>query len=358
MPLPTTLARHVLPSALAALLCLTGGLVGTRAARCEFLIVVAGPSSGAHAAETLATKEGAERAGLAINAQGGIAGEQVSVTTVDDGCTADTAQAAARDQVERHAGLVLGHPCEAAALAASAIYGAAGTLFIATMSRHPGLTAKRAGPSIFRLSGRDDHQGREAAQFLASRAGGRGVAIIHDRTRYARRIADAATDTLKGLNIAPKIVAIVAGEKDYSRQAQVLRDAGAIFFAGFPLEAGLVLRALRASGSQALFIVSDSISTVEFTDTFAAEAMGVMAMTPKKLAPDQAAQSAINLVAAALTRAGATSDRAKALQDALDATSVLAFDRNGDARVPSFEMMEWSGAEWLRGGAPRRQPSR
>ena len=354
MQRPSASERSTFVLALAALLCVTGA----HAARCEFLIVVAGPSSGAHAAETLATKEGAERAGAAVNARGGIAGQHVDVTTADDGCTAATAQVAARDLVQRHADLVLGHPCEAAALAASAIYGPAGILFIATMSRHPALTDKRAGPSIFRLSGRDDAQGKEAALILASRLAGRGVAIIHDRTRYARRIADAATDALKGLNITAKVVAIVAGEKDYSREAQELRDADAVFFAGFPMEAGLMLRALRASGSQAKFIGSDSIATAEFTETFGAQAKGVMAMTPLRLAADQAAERAIGLVAAAVSRTGAASDRAKAVQDALDATSAPAFDGTGDARVPSFELIEWSGAEWLRGGAQWRQPSR
>ena len=354
MPLRSPSERSTLVLALAALLCVTGA----HAARCEFLIVVAGPSSGAHAAETLATKQGAERAAVVINAHGGIAGEQLNITTADDGCTAATAQAAARNLVERHADLVLGHPCEAAALSAAAVYGPAGVLFIATLNRHAALTAKRAGPSIFRLSGRDDRQGEEVARILASRAGGHGVAIVHDRTRYARRIADAATDALKGLNITAKVVAIVAGEKDYSRQAQELRDADAVFFAGFPLEAGLLLRALRASGSQALFIGSDSIATAEFTETFGAQAKGVMAMAPTRQAADQAAESAVNLVATAASRAGAALDRAKSVQDALDPTSAPVFDTSGDARVASFEMIELSGAEWLRGGALMRQPSR
>ncbi len=354
MPHKSRIARQVAVRALAVLLWVTLA----SAAYGEFLIVVAGPSAGAHAGETLATEDGAKRAVVAINARGGIAGEHVTVATVDDGCAAPTAQAAARDLVQRHADLVLGHPCEAAALAASAIYGHSGTIFIATMSRHPALTSKRAGPSIFRLSGRDDNQGKDAALILASRAGGRSIAIVHDRTRYARQIAAAANLTLKGLNIAAGSVAIVAGEKDYTRQALALRDAGAILFVGFPLEAGLLLRALRASGSGALFIGSDSIATVEFTDTFAAEAKGVMAMTPTRQAADLAAESAVGLVAAAITRAGTASDRAKAVQDALDATSAPAFDKSGNARVPSFELLEWSGTEWLRGGAPGHQPSR
>ena len=363
--------RHVWVGALAAaVLCFAGANV----ARCEFLIAVAGPVSGVHAAETAATKKGAERAAQTLNAKGGIAGWHISVVAADDGCMATTAEVIARYLVQRHADLVLGHPCEAAALAASAIYGASGTLFFATLTRHPSLTAKRAGPSIFRLSGRDDAQGKEAAHFLVDQARGRPVAIVHDRTRYARRIAAAAAQTLKGLNVTPKIVAIDAGEKDYSRDAQGMRDAGAVFFAGFPLEAGLMLRALRALGSDAVFIGTDSIATAEFTETFEADAQGVVALRPKTLPASEAAQTAIELVAAALTNDSANTDRAKAVQDAVDQTSAPVFDANGDdTRVPSFEFVAWSGAEWLRaeplgaevlraeplrGGTQQRQPSR
>ena len=66
----------------------------------------------------------------------------------------------------RKPAFVVGHPCSGSAVAAASLYGAAGIVFIAPGVRHPALTAKRAGMTVFRLAGRDDRQGDAAAHWL------------------------------------------------------------------------------------------------------------------------------------------------------------------------------------------------
>ena len=117
--------------------------------RADPTIVVAGPATGRHAETLAAMAEGARRAG---------AGHAIRLIEVDDGCDAGRAEGAARLIVADKPDLVLGHPCPAAAIAAAKVYAASGVLFIALGVRHPDLTDKRAGPTIFRLAGRDDRR--------------------------------------------------------------------------------------------------------------------------------------------------------------------------------------------------------
>jgi ABC-type branched-subunit amino acid transport system substrate-binding protein len=139
----------------------------------EIVIPVAGPAVGQQAARVEAMRTGARKAADAFNAASGIKGERVRVECADDGCDAATAKALAEDLARTKVDLVLGHPCGAAGVAAAAVYGAAGTLFIATASRHASARRPPSAATVFTLAGRDDYQGVEAAEFLAANFKGR-----------------------------------------------------------------------------------------------------------------------------------------------------------------------------------------
>ncbi len=221
-------------------------------------IVVAGPATGRHAGTLVAMAAGARRA---------IAGRAIRMTEVDDGCEAGRAEGAARVIVADKPDLVIGHPCPAAAVAAAKVYAAAGVLFIALGVRHPDLTDKRAGPTIFRLAGRDDRQGQAAAAELLSLAPQGKIAIVQDRTAYARSLTAAVTGELAlRKSPPPAVIPIVAGRRDYDAELQKLKGARpeAIFFAGYPSEASVVLRSLRKAGITATLIASDANATDEF----------------------------------------------------------------------------------------------
>ena len=124
----------------------------------DTLIAIAGPTSGPYADRTREIEAGARRAAKTLNSS---TGTDFIVETFDDGCDDAKAAGVARALVAKQVRLVLGHPCASAAIAAAEIYGASQTVFIATATRHPALTVERAGPSIFRLTGRGRFAGSD-----------------------------------------------------------------------------------------------------------------------------------------------------------------------------------------------------
>lgn len=260
---------------MAALLFSAGSVTQVAA---EALVVVASPSSGTGADRGAAIKAAAEVAIAELNVAGGVAGAPVRLEVEDDGCGAQPAADAARRIVARTPALVLGHPCASSAVAAARIYGPGKILFIATGTRHTGITSPRTGPTIFRLDARDDQQGAFAAPHLVSVANGGRIALISDRTAYARRIVTEARTALLALGAGePAMLTLVAGEKDYGAMIAELgrSHVTAVLFAGFPLEAAIVLRQMREAKIAAAFLGSDATATREFleaADKLASEA--------------------------------------------------------------------------------------
>lgn len=331
----------------------------------DITIAVAGPSEGRESDRTREIKAGAEAAASAINAAGGLNGERLVIQTYDDACAGAGAAAAAEKIAASKAALVLGHPCQRSAIAAAVVYGRDGLLFFATAARHPLLTEKRAGPTIFRLSGRDDRQGQAAGALLKRDFDGQAVALVQDRTRYARGVFDAAVEVLKKAGgKEPITAAIIGGDKEYKATVAKTKKAAAIFFSGFPLEAGFLYVSLRQAGSKALFIGSDSLSTDEFATSFGPDATGVRALAVpgpsieagpyKALSDRERAAAAVSIFAECARKAGAV-DASKIAE--LTASSEFAtgigpvrFDANGDAAIAAFAVLQWTGTSWVTAG--------
>lgn len=182
-----------------------------------------------------------------------------------DGCTAAGGVDAARRLVAAGARLVVGHPCSNAALAAAKVYAAAGIPFVAAGVRHADLTDKRAGPLVFRLGGRDDHQIADTVTELAERVRGRRLAIIHDRTRYQRRLAEGVARGLGTIASSIQTFPIVAGEKGYEPIVAALkvRPPDVIYLALFATEARVISATLRRSGLKRLIVLADTAATAK-----------------------------------------------------------------------------------------------
>lgn len=347
-------------------------------------IAVAGPLTGPQAATTAAMADGARAAAKVIEgtpkqALSNFAPGPYEITFKDDGCEAAKAEEAAKQIVAEGFDLVLGHPCPKAALAAAKVYGPAGITFIATETRHPDLTAKRAGASIFRLAGRDDAQGLDAARILARDFKDKKIAVVHDRTLYAKTITEQATAGLKALKIEPVSATIVAGDKEYGKLAGKIKGADVLFFAGFPLEAGFIMQGLRAAGSKAVLLATDSIATDEFTSSFPDVAKEAFILQPFVMNSPQGVVSgittAVRLYAhARANTAGPYTDAASyraMLNTALrryrgpaQATATggpagsgpgitppedlwnIVFDEAGNASVDSYGLVRWTGERW------------
>lgn len=367
------------PFAHLALAALLATLAFPPLARADIVIAVAGPASGEGERRMHALRAAADAAVRDINGRGGVLGQSLTVISTDDGCAADLAATSAHTLAAQKPALVLGHPCASAAVAAADVYASESILFIATATRHPQLTVKRAGPTIFRLAGRDDRQGAAAAHLIARDFKGEKVALVQDRTLYARSIFDQAMAELKDRNFPePITAAIIAGDKEYKATAAKTKDAAALLFLGFPLEAGFLHAALRAAGSSTRVIGSDSLVTDEFAATFGGDVSGIWALSAPIPADDANADgrdtggrstdgrngaldetartaAAIAIFADAANQAGST--QAAAVADVIARTEFLteigpvSFDAAGDARIPSFEVLEWDGEKWRHIGA-------
>lgn len=345
----------------AALICLASlGLA--RPALAEELVVVAGPATGRHSALLQTMADTATRAAAA-------ASPTLKIIEEDDGCDPARAKGTAALIVDKKPSLVIGHPCPAAAIAAAPLYAAAGIPFIALGVRHPALTSPRAGPAVFRLAGRDDRQGDAAAEALLRAAPEKRIAIIQDRTAYARSILAETTGALTRAAAPPALVLpIVAGRRDYEPEIAKLAAAKpeAILFAGYPSEAAVILRGLRKAGLTATLIASDANATPEFAEaanlsnspadavqvlTPAEAHSGADAIPPQSRGLSILAAAAIESWTAAASAAG-SNDPAK-IAAALSAAPVatqsmgeISFDANGDARLPSFTAARLVAGQW------------
>ena len=128
-------------------------------AAAEVLIGVGAPLSGRQSELGASIRRGAERSVAAINASGGLLGERLVLAVEDDACESAKGAESAKALAERRPAIVIGHPCAGVATSAAQVYAGQQIVFIATGVRNSSLTQPRAGPSVFRLAGRDDRQG-------------------------------------------------------------------------------------------------------------------------------------------------------------------------------------------------------
>lgn len=358
-------------------------LASASLAHAEILIGLAAPTSGREQKAGDAMRQVAQQAVADLNAKGGVLGEMITLVALDDQCSDAGAVAAANAFVQKQVKLVIGHPCARAALAAAQVYGPAGIVFIAPATRHPALTDKRAGKTIFRLSGRDDQQATTAAAWLMAQTGLGTVAIIHDKTAYSRGLAAGVAAALVSKGQPPPLdFPFTAGENVYAPVIAKLKELKpkAVFFAGYPSEADIIVTALRAAGLSVPVLGSDSLATQEFTTQHAANDPTVQVLarfrpppTPSPQMADASAAPSATLIDAAWspalkTQAQQTAQAIYTWAEAARRASSLAaekigpelanplaaapsgtvsFDDKGDARVASFFAVRWSGKEWV-----------
>ena len=159
----------------------------------------------------------------------------------DDACDPKQANSVASRTVGAKIPFVVGHFCSASSIAASKVYAEEGILQISPASTNPDFTDKRAGPSIYRVCGRDDQQGGVAGAYLAKAFADKNIAILNDRSTYGKGLAD---KTKAAMNAAGKKEvlddAYTPGEKDYTALVSKLKQANVdvVFIGGYHTEAG------------------------------------------------------------------------------------------------------------------------
>ncbi len=353
----------------AACLIAAAGLFAAGLAEAETIIGVAGPMSGSFAIFGGEMQDGAAQAVADINAAGGVNGTPLALQAMDDKCDPKTADAVANQLAGKGAVMVVGHLCLGASLAAASVYVANRIVEISPATTWPDYTDKRPGAGIYRLAGRDDEQGVVAGQAIAKRFPGKAVAVIDDRSPYGKALADA---TRRAMNAAGKREAFTEeydpGTRDFTDLVDHLQAAniGVVYIGGYPTEAGLIARQIRASGLDTVIVGPDALVTNEYRDVAGAAADGTLVTfaPDARLNPGAAdvvaafrargvepegyvlpSYAAVQVWAAAATAAGANDFDAvvKAMDSRRFATVIgdLTFDAKGDMSLPGFVLYEW-----------------
>jgi len=368
--------RSLILMATAAAFALT--LAASAASAEDIQIAVAAPMTGPSAVIGEQFKRGAEKAVADINAKGGLLGKKLVLHIGDDACDPKQAVAVANQLASEHVIFVAGHYCSGSSIPASAVYNETGILQITPGSTNPKLTddaAAKGWTNVYRVCGRDDAQGLVAGNFLAKTYKGKAVAIIDDKSAYGKGIADETRKVMNAAGLKEVInEEITAGDKDFSALISKLKQAhvDAIYFGGYEVEGGLIVRQAREQNLQATLIGGDALMTKQFYDVSGPAGDGSL-MTfspdPRQVPAAKAVvdsfkadgydpegytlytYAAVQVFAIAAEKAKSTQldDLTKVLQSGMAFQTVigsLKFDKKGDIVNPEFVFYVWKDGQY------------
>ncbi|MCL4558042.1 MAG: branched-chain amino acid ABC transporter substrate-binding protein [Deltaproteobacteria bacterium] len=241
-------------------------------------IGVAGPMTGDQSVFGRDERRGAELAVLEWNRNGGVLGKKIDVIVEDDQHDPRQAVAVANRLVSDDVVGVVGHFNSNCSIPASAVYHRADIPMISHGSTNPQLT-EQGFDNVFRVCGRDDQQGKIAADFVCSNPRFSRIAIIQDRTTYGQGLADEFKRWLTGTCRVVYYGTIIQGDKDFRA---VLTDVKSkapdlIYYGGVYPEAGLLVKQSRQLGIKAVFMSGDGILGPEFINIAGSAADGTYA---------------------------------------------------------------------------------
>jgi branched-chain amino acid transport system substrate-binding protein len=350
--------------------------IAANGARAEHLIAVVVTEGSAHRPNGGEILSGARAAADQINRDGGVLGQPIRIARWVEDCTRERAVQVAEEIVPLKPDVVIGHLCPRAAMGAAGIYAKAGILFIAPGVRHPGLTEGAAGRPVLRLAGRDDRFAVDATRFIKSHYGGKSVAVIADRTRQGRGLADGVAAELRRQHVAVVLdERIESGRRSYDPVARRVRASGAgvVVMPAQPIELGVLIKELRRIGVQAPVVGSEILAVPAMEAVAREEGRRLVVLLPwtgveehtrsggaspddgtasdaQREAVRRRGEAAVQAWAAAAKRAGATTASAivAAAQAVATPTAIgpLRFDAAGDAMVPSYVPSVWLNGSW------------
>ncbi len=306
------------------------------------------------------------------NTKGGVLGKKIELLPGDDQAEPRQAVAVANKFVAEGVVGVIGHFNSSCSIPASEVYHRAGIPEISHASTNPQLT-DQGFANVFRVCGRDDQQGKAAADFAVQKLHVKRVAIIHDKTTYGQGFAE---EFKKAIGPAAQVVAfegITKGEKDYTPVVTKIKavNPDIIFFGGIYTEGGLLVKQYKAVGGTAPFIGGDGIMSEEYIKIGGSAAEGNYATfgPDTKEVPSAKgfnenyrkkfgepgvysvyAYDAANILLQAIQKAG-TTDGAKVVPAirAIDYNGALGhiqFDAKGDVKESPYVIWKVTGGKW------------
>ena len=253
---------------------IVGGLIGAAvsivwaatAAHAEIKVGIAGPLTGSALPSGEQQEIGALKAISHLNRKGGLLGQEIVVTSVDDACEPKQAGAAARQLVSEGVILVIGHVCSSASLAASKTYEEARIIMISPASTNPKVTDE-GGRNVFRVIGRDDQQGTIAGDYLADEYANSNIAILHDGQIYGQGLAEFTKRQLNQRGVTEVIFDSYTPEQmDYKSVVDNLVDAKVevLYVGGYQGDIGIIIRQAKKILPNLKLISGDSLVSEDF----------------------------------------------------------------------------------------------
>lgn len=232
-------------------------------------IAVAMPLTGEDAEEGKSIVNAVQLAVDEVNAKGGLFGKPVKLVAKDDRGSTETAAKVAGELCDDKVSAVIGHYTSSCTLAARDIYFTRKILMVTPSSTNPAVT-DGIYPTIFRVCGRDDQQGKAAAAYFATGWPDAKIALIHDNSSYGKALADMflaefSTRTKKESVLYTHIDRSVV---DFEPVVKELKEKQPtiVYFGGLFLQGSELLKAIRAAGINAMFVSGDGCWNQAFID--------------------------------------------------------------------------------------------
>ena len=343
-------------------------------ARADILIGDASPLTGPLSWVGEQYQRGTELAVEDLNAKGGVLGEQIRVISVDDACDPEQAAAAARKLISDGVIFVVGHVCSGSAIPTAPLYEAARVIVMSASATNPKLT-EEGRANVFRVVGRDDQQGILAGNHLADHWGEKKIAILHDGQAYGRGLAEETKKMLNARGVHEAIFEqITPGLVDYFEAVEKIKatNVDVLYYAGYPPEAGLLIRQLRDRGDDLQLVSADGVASEDFGLIAGTAGEGTLFTSFRDPSRDPGAAAilerarergivptyrllysygAVQAWAAAVARAGSLDPEAVSTSlHSHEFDTVLGrirFDEKGDVLPAGFEWFVWTGGEFV-----------
>ncbi len=246
-------------------------------------IGVAGPKTGGQAKNGEDLINGTTLAVDEWNAKGGVLGRTVEVVFRDDEAEPKNATAVAQELVNAGVTGVVGHFNSGCTIPASAIYERAGIASITPASTNTFVT-ERDLKTVFRICGRDDMQGKAAADFIVDVLKAKKVAVFDDKTPYGKGLADYVAKFLEGRTEIVVREGFDKSERNFTPYVAKLVDAApdVWYFGGIFEQAAPLLIKAGQLGVKAPMMSGDGVHgyQADFIDKVGAGADGTLTTFP------------------------------------------------------------------------------
>ncbi len=336
-------------------------------------IGIAGPMTGDQSKMGMDFRNGVSLAVEEWNAKGGVLGKKVTMIVEDDQHDPKQAVAIANKLVNEGVVGVVGHFNSNCSIPASKIYLEGSVPQVTPATTNPTFTDQGYW-NVFRVCGRDDQQGKAAADFVLKGLKTGKVAIIHDKTTYGQGLAD---EFKKNLGSKAEVVyygSIIQGDKDFKSVLTTVKSKGPefLYFGGIYPEGGLLLKQAREIGLDSVFVSGDGCIDPKFIEIAGESAEGAyFTFSPDPVSIESAkafldryhkefgphgpysiyAYDAANILIKAIGDAGTTDGKAVAAaihKGAFDgALGKVQFDGKGDDKIAHYVIWQAKGGKFV-----------